>query len=81
MNRGVAFYLLDGQEVAVSEDPYICCDGGEGALGHPREYMTLADDVQVRCGYCSRLYLRPDHPDVERVRREGERLADIAAAV
>ena len=35
----------------------VACNGGGGALGHPRVYLNLAAG-RVECPYCSRLYLR-----------------------
>ncbi len=32
------------------------CDGGGGALGHPRVYLRI-EGHQVLCPYCSRLYV------------------------
>nr|WP_294501415.1 zinc-finger domain-containing protein [uncultured Rhodopila sp.] len=32
------------------------CDGGDGALGHPRVFLRIAE-TQVMCPYCSRLYV------------------------
>jgi uncharacterized Zn-finger protein len=34
----------------------VACDGGDGALGHPRVYLHI-EDRQVMCPYCSRLYV------------------------
>ena len=34
----------------------VACDGGNGALGHPRVFLRIADE-QVMCPYCSRLYV------------------------
>jgi len=34
----------------------VACDGGDGALGHPRVYLRIADQ-EVMCPYCSRLYV------------------------
>lgn len=36
---------------------YLHCDGGQGALGHPRVYLTMGEDKQVECGYCDRLFI------------------------
>ncbi|NSX53896.1 zinc-finger domain-containing protein [Parasulfitobacter algicola] len=34
------------------------CDGGEGALGHPRVYYSVdRDDGHVECGYCDKLFV------------------------
>lgn len=32
------------------------CDGGGGALGHPRVYLTLGPRNDVYCPYCSRRF-------------------------
>jgi uncharacterized Zn-finger protein len=34
----------------------VACDGGNGALGHPRVFLHI-EDRQVMCPYCSRLYV------------------------
>lgn len=41
----------------------IACDGGGGALGHPRVFLHIDTEVgQVQCPYCSRLYVyKPKH--------------------
>ena len=36
----------------------VACDGGGGALGHPRVYLHIDQDVgQISCPYCSRTYV------------------------
>lgn len=37
----------------------VVCDGGGGALGHPRVYLHIDHDEgdKVVCGYCSRTYV------------------------
>lgn len=34
----------------------IACDGGGGSLGHPKVYMDMGQDDQVRCKYCDRVF-------------------------
>ena len=34
----------------------VACDGGDGALGHPRVFLRIPGE-QVVCPYCSRLYV------------------------
>jgi uncharacterized Zn-finger protein len=34
----------------------VACDGGDGAYGHPKVYLRIADK-QVVCPYCSRLFV------------------------
>jgi len=33
------------------------CEGGEGALGHPRVYLNLSEKNQVECPYCGHLFV------------------------
>jgi len=34
----------------------VACDGGGGALGHPKTYLDMGQDNQVRCKYCDRIF-------------------------
>jgi uncharacterized Zn-finger protein len=36
----------------------VCCDGGGGALGHPKVWYVFADKDTVECGYCDRAFIR-----------------------
>ena len=46
-------------EIIEVEERTVACDGGAGALGHPRVFLRIAGN-EVMCPYCSRLYvLRP----------------------
>jgi len=36
----------------------VACDGGGGALGHPRVYLHIDQDKgEITCPYCSRQYV------------------------
>ncbi|WP_439632703.1 zinc-finger domain-containing protein [Glycocaulis sp.] len=35
----------------------VMCDGGGGALGHPRVWYDMGDDDFVECGYCDRRFV------------------------
>jgi len=36
----------------------VACDGGEGALGHPRVYLSVSRETgYVECNYCDKLYV------------------------
>lgn len=37
-------------------DRTVACDGGDGALGHPRVFLYIESE-RVLCPYCSRLYV------------------------
>jgi uncharacterized Zn-finger protein len=38
------------------DDPVVACDGGDGALGHPRVFLRIVKH-EVMCPYCSRMYV------------------------
>jgi uncharacterized Zn-finger protein len=39
----------------------IACDGGGGALGHPKTWLDMGTKNSVRCKYCDRIFvLDPD---------------------
>ncbi len=44
-------------EIIEVETKTVACDGGGGALGHPRIYMNLSVDGKAECGYCDRLFV------------------------
>ncbi|MEM8987234.1 MAG: zinc-finger domain-containing protein [Pseudomonadota bacterium] len=51
-------------DIIYVKDRHICCDGGGGALGHPKVWYTLGADDRVQCGYCDRLFVyNPDKAD------------------
>ena len=34
----------------------VSCDGGGGALGHPKVYLEMGDENEIVCPYCSKLF-------------------------
>lgn len=47
-----------GFETIAVETHSVACDGGKGALGHPRVYLEIAHGKQnVVCPYCSRTFI------------------------
>lgn len=48
--------MFETIEVTTEE---VACDGGGGALGHPKVYLHIDHDKgdRVVCGYCSRTYV------------------------
>ncbi len=36
----------------------VSCDGGGGALGHPKVWYVFDDENTVECGYCDREFIR-----------------------
>ncbi len=39
----------------------VACNGGGGALGHPKVYYTFHGQDEVVCGYCDRLFTKHPH--------------------
>lgn len=48
----------DAPETEVVATWKVACDGGEGALGHPRVWLSIPEDRGwVECGYCDKRYV------------------------
>jgi uncharacterized Zn-finger protein len=45
-------------EIIVVEGHRVACDGGGGALGHPRVFLEMGDAAFVECGYCDRRFVK-----------------------
>ena len=60
-------WYMDHPERIVVTTIKVACDGGGGALGHPKVWYDMADEDFVECGYCDRLFVlkggRCDKPD------------------
>jgi uncharacterized Zn-finger protein len=42
----------------------VACDGGEGALGHPRVWLSIPPGTGwVECGYCDKKFVHADFED------------------
>ena len=39
------------------DEPVVACNGGGGALGHPRVFLNLTSAGRIECPYCSRLFV------------------------
>lgn len=52
-------------ETRIVDSYRIACDGGEGALGHPRVWLQIpGEHGWVECPYCDCKYMHRDHaPD------------------
>ncbi|MEH6528230.1 MAG: zinc-finger domain-containing protein [Sneathiella sp.] len=48
---------MQAVETIEVENSKIACDGGKGALGHPRVFLNMGDKGQVECPYCGRNYV------------------------
>ncbi len=51
---------IEAPEVILVDSKRVACDGGDGALGHPRVYLEMGDQTFVECPYCDRRFeLKP----------------------
>jgi uncharacterized Zn-finger protein len=49
---------IDAPETVEVETRRVACDGGEGALGHPRVWLSIdAAKGWVECPYCDRRFV------------------------
>ncbi|TRY96536.1 hypothetical protein DNTS_016968 [Danionella cerebrum] len=61
VNENFAINLVAEEPVTHVESRVVSCDGGGGALGHPKVYINLDKDTKVgTCGYCG-LQFKQDH--------------------
>jgi uncharacterized Zn-finger protein len=49
--------LMALSETITIEAAVAACDGGCGALGHPKVYLNLAPSGMAECPYCSRRFI------------------------
>lgn len=58
---------MDVTEIIEVGETAVPCDGGGGALGHPRVFLRMKDgERQIDCPYCSRRFVLKEgaHPSV-----------------
>lgn len=48
---------MSAPEVIEVERKRVACDGGGGALGHPKVYLEMGAANEVICPYCSRRFV------------------------
>ena len=48
---------MEAPETITIDEPVVACDGGGGALGHPRVFLNAGRDGRVECPYCDRLFV------------------------
>ena len=52
---------IEPPETKIVDSYRIACDGGEGALGHPRVWLKIPEDEGwVECPYCDAKYVHED---------------------
>lgn len=45
---------MEPAEIVETDQTRVACDGGGGALGHPRVFLEMGDKGEVDCPYCGR---------------------------
>ncbi|XP_036620111.1 NADH dehydrogenase [ubiquinone] iron-sulfur protein 6, mitochondrial-like [Trichosurus vulpecula] len=62
VNENFAIDLISEQPVSEVESRVISCDGGGGALGHPKVYINLDKETKTgTCGYCGLQFKQHHH--------------------
>ncbi len=52
---------MEAPETEIVEAMRVACDGGEGALGHPRVWLSIPlDRGWIECGYCDKRFIHRD---------------------
>lgn len=51
---------MGADETIYVNDKRVACDGGGGALGHPRVFLEMGEKDDVVCPYCSRHFVLAD---------------------
>ena len=52
----------EAPEIEIVETRTVACDGGEGALGHPRVFLNMGAEGKVDCPYCDKLFILSGGP-------------------
>lgn len=56
----------EAPETEVVDSWRVACDGGEGALGHPRVWLSVDRETgEVECGYCDKKFVHRDFAGTE----------------
>jgi uncharacterized Zn-finger protein len=61
---------IDPPEVIIVDTNRVACDGGGGALGHPKVYLQIGEENHVDCGYCDRRFMLSEKAIEARARGE-----------
>ncbi|XP_056598037.1 NADH dehydrogenase [ubiquinone] iron-sulfur protein 6, mitochondrial [Triplophysa dalaica] len=62
VNENFAINLVAEEPVTHIESRVVSCDGGGGALGHPKVYINLDKETKIgTCGYCGLQFKQTHH--------------------
>ena len=48
---------MEPPEILTVDSEVIACDGGGGALGHPRVWLNMEGKGEIDCPYCGRRFI------------------------
>ena len=48
---------IKNKELQVVSSSNVDCDGGGGALGHPKIYLDMGKETKIICPYCSKSFV------------------------
>ncbi|GAB5467380.1 MAG: hypothetical protein Kilf2KO_04100 [Rhodospirillales bacterium] len=57
MAQNDAPFDAEAPEVIEVTQEVVSCDGGGGALGHPKVWLNMQGRGWVECGYCDRRFV------------------------
>ncbi len=52
--------LLKADDITMTHTEIVSCDGFDALFGHPKIYLNLPLNTEVKCPYCSRSFLRTE---------------------
>ena len=48
---------VEAPEIVETDNTRVACDGGGGALGHPKVFLEMGDETAVECPYCDKRFV------------------------
>ena len=48
--------VIDPPEIVETDSRVVACDGGDGALGHPRVFLNIGAENFIDCPYCDKRF-------------------------
>ena len=48
---------VQAPEIVETDNTRVDCDGGGGALGHPKVFLEIGDENAVECPYCDKRFV------------------------
>ena len=59
---------IEQPETQIAHNTRVVCDGGGGALGHPKVYLQISDEGFIDCPYCDRRFVLDEKRGARRER-------------